>query len=131
MYQFPHHLEDAICYYDWESTAGERSNCEDGMLMKFNSGKGKPRRKVIPKHKSTGGDDKKLQTQLKKLNVQPIQAIEEVNMFKADGNVIHFAAPKGKDKYSHRHFGCVVKKMKLTRENSSRRSSIQHLCHLR
>jgi nascent polypeptide-associated complex subunit beta len=41
-------------------------------------------------------DDKKLQTALKKLNVQPIQAIEEVNMFKADGNVIHFAAPKGK-----------------------------------
>lgn len=41
-------------------------------------------------------DDKKLQTSLKKLNVQPIQAIEEVNMFKADGNVIHFAAPKGK-----------------------------------
>ena len=40
-------------------------------------------------------DDKKLQTALKKLNVQPIQAIEEVNMFKADGNVIHFAAPKG------------------------------------
>lgn len=40
-------------------------------------------------------DDKKLQTSLKKLNVQPIQAIEEVNMFKEDGNVIHFAAPKG------------------------------------
>jgi len=40
-------------------------------------------------------DDKKLQTSLKKLNVQPIQAIEEVNMFKSDGNVIHFAAPKG------------------------------------
>ncbi|KAA8569065.1 hypothetical protein EYC84_000736 [Monilinia fructicola] len=33
-------------------------------------------------------------TSLKKLNVQPIQAIEEVNMFKSDGNVIHFAAPK-------------------------------------
>jgi nascent polypeptide-associated complex subunit beta len=29
------------------------------------------------------------------MNVQPIQAIEEVNMFKSDGNVIHFAAPKG------------------------------------
>ena len=41
-------------------------------------------------------DDKKLQTSLKKLNVKPIQAIEEVNMFKEDGNVIHFAAPKGK-----------------------------------
>lgn len=30
------------------------------------------------------------------MNVQPIQAIEEVNMFKADGNVIHFSAPKGR-----------------------------------
>jgi nascent polypeptide-associated complex subunit beta len=40
------------------------------------------------------GDDRRLQAALKKLNVQPIQAIEEVNMFKSDGNVIHFAAPK-------------------------------------
>lgn len=61
----------------------------------MNSGKGTPRRKVKKVHKSAGMDDKKLQTALKKLNVQPIQAIEEVNMFKADGNVIHFAAPKG------------------------------------
>lgn len=29
------------------------------------------------------------------MNVQPITAIEEVNMFKSDGNVIHFSAPKG------------------------------------
>jgi nascent polypeptide-associated complex subunit beta len=53
-------------------------------------------------HKSTGTDDKKLQTTLKKMNVQPIQAIEEVNMFKSDGNVIHFSAPKGK----HRDLYC-------------------------
>lgn len=46
-------------------------------------------------HKNAGTDDKKLQTTLKKMNVQPIQAIEEVNMFKSDGNVIHFSAPKG------------------------------------
>jgi len=57
-------------------------------------GKGTPRRKIKSKPKNSGVDDKKLQTVLKKLNVQPIQAIEEVNMFKADGNVIHFAAPK-------------------------------------
>ncbi|KAJ3316961.1 Nascent polypeptide-associated complex subunit beta [Gonapodya sp. JEL0774] len=31
---------------------------------------------------------------LKKLGVQQIQGIEEVNMFKTDGNVIHFTAPK-------------------------------------
>ena len=54
------------------------------------------RRKVVRKTKaSTAQDDKKLQGALKKLNVQPIQAIEEVNMFKSDGNVIHFSAPKG------------------------------------
>ncbi|KAL8799952.1 MAG: hypothetical protein Q9223_007451 [Gallowayella weberi] len=58
------------------------------------SGKGTPRRKQKKVHKTSGTDDKKLQTSLKKLNVQPIQAIEEVNMFKEDGNVIHFAAPK-------------------------------------
>ena len=51
-------------------------------------------------HKTSGTDDKKLQTSLKKLNVQPIQAIEEVNMFKEDGNVIHFAAPKGRPSLS-------------------------------
>jgi nascent polypeptide-associated complex subunit beta len=59
------------------------------------SGKGTPRRKQQKKRVNAGADDKKLQTSLKKLNVQPIQAIEEVNMFKDDGNVIHFAAPKG------------------------------------
>ncbi|KAF2479410.1 nascent polypeptide-associated complex subunit beta [Neohortaea acidophila] len=57
-------------------------------------GKGTPRRKVKKVHKSAGADDKKLQSTLKKMNVQPIQAIEEVNMFKSDGNVIHFSAPK-------------------------------------
>ncbi|CAI2169610.1 3436_t:CDS:2 [Funneliformis geosporum] len=57
-------------------------------------GKGTPRRKVKKVYKTATNDDKKLQSTLKKLNVQPIQAIEEVNMFKEDGNVIHFTAPK-------------------------------------
>lgn len=35
------------------------------------------------------------------MNVQPIQAIEEVNMFKSDGNVIHFSAPKGESTFRH------------------------------
>lgn len=68
-----------------------RGNTADTM----GSGKGTPRRKVKSKPKNSGVDDKKLQTVLKKMNVQPIQQIEEVNMFKSDGNVIHFAAPKG------------------------------------
>lgn len=44
---------------------------------------------------SAAQDDKKLQGALKKLNVQPIAGVEEVNMFREDGNVLHFTAPKG------------------------------------
>ncbi len=58
-------------------------------------GKGTPRHKQKRNVARNSNDDKKLQTTLKKLNTQPIQAIEEVNMFKSDGNVIHFSAPKG------------------------------------
>ena len=58
-------------------------------------GKGTPRRKVKKVHKTTGTDDKKLQSASKKLNVQPISQIEEVNMFKTDGTVVHFSSPKG------------------------------------
>jgi hypothetical protein len=57
---------------------------------------GTPRRKVKKITKSAGTDDRKLQATLQKLSVQPIAGIEEVNMFKEDGNVIHFANPKGK-----------------------------------
>ncbi|KAJ5529392.1 Nascent polypeptide-associated complex subunit beta [Penicillium freii] len=60
----------------------------------LSSGKGTPRRKVKKVVRNSGADDKKLQAALKKLNVQPIQGIEEVNMFKEDGNVIHFANPR-------------------------------------
>ncbi|PPJ51051.1 hypothetical protein CBER1_07535 [Cercospora berteroae] len=63
-------------------------------LYEKNGGKGTPRRKVKKVNRTGGGDDKKLQAALKKMNVQPIPAIEEVNMFKQDGNVIHFSAPK-------------------------------------
>lgn len=58
-------------------------------------GKGTVRRKIVRKPKaSTAQDDKKLQGALKKLSVQPITGVEEVNMFREDGNVLHFTAPK-------------------------------------
>ena len=50
--------------------------------LKVGSGKGTPRRKKVSKPKSSGFDDKKLQATLKKIGVQPITGIEEVNMFK-------------------------------------------------
>ncbi|KAI6127547.1 hypothetical protein EV401DRAFT_1854414 [Pisolithus croceorrhizus] len=59
-------------------------------------GKGTMRRKVVRKAKpSSAQDDKKLQGALKKLNVQSIPGVEEVNMFREDGNVLHFTTPKG------------------------------------
>lgn len=57
-------------------------------------GKGSARRKKKVLHKTTVGDEKKLQTSLKKLGLNPIPSIEEVNMIKGDGSVIHFNNPK-------------------------------------
>jgi len=42
----------------------------------------------------TGGEDLKLGGALKKMQLQPINGVEEVNIFKADGNVIHITQPK-------------------------------------
>ncbi|KAI8611049.1 nascent polypeptide-associated complex subunit beta [Chytriomyces sp. MP71] len=57
-------------------------------------GKGTPRRKVNKVVKTSGSNDKKLQDTLKKLNTTSVPGIEEVNMFKADGSVLHFASPR-------------------------------------
>ncbi|GAA5811007.1 Nascent polypeptide-associated complex subunit beta [Mucor flavus] len=58
-------------------------------------GKGTPRRKVKKVvNKANSGDDRKLSAALTKLNVQPIPGVDEVNMFKDDGKVIHFNNPR-------------------------------------
>jgi len=57
-------------------------------------GKGSVRRKKKAVHKTTTTDDKRLQSTLKRLGVNAIQGIEEVNLFKDDGTVIHFTNPK-------------------------------------
>merc|ERR1711988_255282 len=57
-------------------------------------GKGSVRRKKKAIHKTTTTDDKRLQNTLKRLGVNPIPAIEEVNLFKDNGTVIHFNNPK-------------------------------------
>lgn len=57
-------------------------------------GKGSVRRKKKAIHKTTTTDDKRLQNTLKRLGVNNIPAIEEVNLFKENGQVIHFQSPK-------------------------------------
>ncbi|XP_024383831.1 nascent polypeptide-associated complex subunit beta [Physcomitrium patens] len=56
-------------------------------------GKGSVRRKHKAAHKTTTTDDKRLQNTLKRLGVNTIPGIEEVNIFK-DETVIHFVNPK-------------------------------------
>ncbi|CAH8863655.1 unnamed protein product [Trichobilharzia szidati] len=57
-------------------------------------GKGTARRKKKVVHKNAAADDKKLQSSLKKLSLNTIPTIEEVNMYKTDGTMIHFKNPK-------------------------------------
>merc|ERR1719261_565380 len=57
-------------------------------------GKGTARRKKRAKHQTSAADDKQLHAQLKRLQVNNIPGIEEVNMFKEDGSVVHFNAPR-------------------------------------
>lgn len=57
-------------------------------------GKGTARRKRKVVHKTAATDDKKLQATLKKLGLNPIPSIEEVNMYKADGTMLHFKNPR-------------------------------------
>ncbi|EPS67517.1 hypothetical protein M569_07260, partial [Genlisea aurea] len=56
-------------------------------------GKGTVRRKKKAVHKTTTTDDKRLQSTLKRIGVNAIPAIEEVNIFKEDV-VIQFTNPK-------------------------------------
>lgn len=67
-------------------------------------GKGTPRRKKKVVHQTPGTDDKKLQSVLKKLAVNQIPGIEEVNMIKSDGTVIHFNNPKAQASLSANTF---------------------------
>jgi nascent polypeptide-associated complex subunit beta len=57
-------------------------------------GKGTVRRKITAVHKVTAVDDKKLGAALKKLKVQSLPGVEEVNIFKEDNSIIHFSNPK-------------------------------------
>merc|ERR1711881_501884 len=57
-------------------------------------GKGTARRKKKVVHRTATTEDKKLQSSLKKLSVNSIPGIEEVNMIKDHGTVIHFNNPK-------------------------------------
>ncbi len=57
-------------------------------------------------HKAASTDDKRLQATLKRLGVNTIPGIEEVDIFQGD-SVIHFVNPKGARMAWRLHGGCM------------------------
>ncbi|OMJ83952.1 hypothetical protein SteCoe_15050 [Stentor coeruleus] len=57
-------------------------------------GKGSMRKKNKVLHKSNQVDDKKVKSAIKKLGVQPLPGIDEVNFFQDDNTVLHFESPQ-------------------------------------
>eukprot|EP00351_Strombidinopsis_sp_SopsisLIS2011_P000604 CAMPEP_0116887424 /NCGR_PEP_ID=MMETSP0463-20121206/21903_1 /TAXON_ID=181622 /ORGANISM="Strombidinopsis sp, Strain SopsisLIS2011" /LENGTH=104 /DNA_ID=CAMNT_0004550089 /DNA_START=51 /DNA_END=365 /DNA_ORIENTATION=- len=64
-------------------------------------GKGTQRRKKKHVTVQNVNEDKKLTSAIKKFGVQPLQDIEEVNMFKDDNTVIHFRKPLQSKLHKH------------------------------
>jgi len=57
-------------------------------------GAGTARRKKVTKAKVTNPDDKRIAGNLKRLNLQTLPDIEEVNLFKDTDEVVHFVKPR-------------------------------------
>jgi len=57
-------------------------------------GKGSMRKKNKVPHKNNQVDDKKVKSAIKKLGVQPLPGIDEVNFFQDDNMVLHFQSPQ-------------------------------------
>uniref|UniRef100_A0A6G3MKA8 Transcription factor BTF3 n=1 Tax=Henneguya salminicola TaxID=69463 RepID=A0A6G3MKA8_HENSL len=70
-------------------------------------GKGTVRRKKKIVHKGASGDDKKLQSALKKIQMNAISQVEEVDMFKSDGSVMIFKQPKVQASYGSNMYSIV------------------------
>ena len=78
-------------------TSKEIMEARQKMMAKMGSGgvvAGGARRKKRNVHKPSGQDDKRLQNTLKRIGMNAVPGIEEVNMFTAGGEVIHFSNPK-------------------------------------
>ncbi|KAL2504636.1 basic transcription factor 3 [Abeliophyllum distichum] len=86
----------SLCLLTTYTTPVPEMNVEKLMKMAGSvrtGGKGTMRRKKKAVHKTTTTDDKRLQSTLKRIGVNAIPAIEEVNIFKEDV-VIQFTNPK-------------------------------------
>jgi len=68
-------------YFSFLTFQSVAFTCDACVVMKPTVSQGSARRKKKVLHKTTVGDDKKLQTSLKKLGLNPIPSIEEVCLY--------------------------------------------------
>ncbi|DAZ95965.1 TPA: hypothetical protein N0F65_009266, partial [Lagenidium giganteum] len=91
-------MTDGATSWIAQKMADEIALARERLAAKFGDvrtgGKGTVRRKTKAVRRTATADDKKLGATLKKLGVTNIPGVEEVNLFKADGQVIHFVNPK-------------------------------------
>ena len=67
-------------------------------------GKGTARRKKKTVYKTDTIPDNKLQAAMQKIRVNEISCVEEVNLFKDDGNIMHFKNPRVKASFHSNMF---------------------------
>merc|ERR1711890_159720 len=76
------------------SPLGRQPSARSSPSFRSHRWQGDLRRKKKVVHKTTTTDDKRLQNTLKRLGINSIPAIEEVNLFMESGEVVHFTNPK-------------------------------------
>lgn len=97
--QFSHYTVDFsdLSFAGVENTS-QKMNVEKLKKLQQNvriGGKGSVRRKYKGARKTGTADDKKIQATLKRLGTNPIPEIQEVNFFREDNKILHFANPRG------------------------------------
>merc|ERR1712167_478229 len=78
--------------------AQEKAEERTRLAAKFGNsqigGEGTMRRKKKVQHKTNVVDDKKLNAVMRRMNMQQIPGVEEINIIKDDNTVIHFTKPQ-------------------------------------
>lgn len=90
------------CARDLKMNSSDSPNVDNEKLAKLQrmaagvrtGGKGSVRRKKKAVHKAAPTDDKRLQSTLKRLQLNQLPGIEEVNIIRENGTFIHFKNPK-------------------------------------
>lgn len=88
--------QKGICHWQMFATNGsDRARGKVRLVFPFPPFQGcRPNGEFVAELRRVYTDDKRLQSTLKRLGVNSIPGIEEVNLFKQDGSIVHFKNPQ-------------------------------------